>query len=153
MTGLGTYSLDSAPFGDAPVVTSAKRIPVNPAAPWYEGLTQDWAVDPDGRIKSLHPIDSGVQLAMFVQQGELPNAPTTGNTLLACNELGTKRQHGEVVRIINSANPIARYVSEGSITILDIRDEFRTQTGALLVALYYRNNLTGRNEIATNQAP
>lgn len=120
-----------------------------PAAPMYDGLTRDHAVDADGRSKTIHPIDAGVQMAMFVQRGELSSSPTTGNTLLQMRELATDRQQAEVERIVRAANPIARYLKDGSITIRRIDSEFRAQTGALLVALYYHNNVTDRDETAT----
>jgi hypothetical protein len=148
MTGFGTYPFGSTPFGRDPSVPSGPRGAYLPAALEYDGQRLDWAVDADGRHKSLHPIDSGVQLAMFVQRGELKSSPSTGNTLLSSTELGTSRQQQEAESIVRTAQPLKRYLEDGSVTILRIETEVRTSTGALLVALYYRNNVTSRDQIA-----
>lgn len=151
MSGFGTYTLESAPFSFDPIESGATRKQSAPASPKYDGLTQDLAVDANGRHSSLHPVDYGVQMGMFVQVGELLANPEIGNTLLQSTELGTVRQQAETERIVRAANPIAGYIANGSITVKRIESGFSTQTGALLVALYYRNNLTGRDEVATNQ--
>jgi hypothetical protein len=151
MPGFGSYPFGSTPFGRDPSVASGPRGAFLPAAPNYDGSAQDWQTDEDGRHVSIHPIDNGVQLAMFAQKGELPLSPTTGNTLLQCNELGTQRLQAEVENIVKAANPIARYLTDGSIEILRIDVEFRPVNGTLLVTLNYRNNITAREEVATNR--
>jgi hypothetical protein len=138
------YPFGSTPFGRDLTLPHLPRGNYVPAAPGYDGPITDYATDADGRVESIHPIDSGVQMAMFVQQGELPSSPSTGNTLLQMTELATDRQQAEVESRVRAANPIARYLQEGSIAILRIDSEFRTQTGALLVQLTYRNNITNR---------
>jgi len=151
MSGFGTYPLGASPFGHDPSVPTGPRGAYLPAAPNYDGNSQDWATDEDGRVESIHPVDNGVQMAMFVQQGELKSAPTVGNTLLQCQELGTPRQQSEVEGIVRKANPIARYLTDGSITITAIETELRTQTGALMVKLHYTNNVTGKSKSATSR--
>jgi hypothetical protein len=148
MPGFATYPFGIYPFGYDPIVPHGPRGAFLPAALEYDGNTQDWAVDADGRHKSLHPVDSGVQLAMFVQKGEFKSSPTTGNTLLDMRELATPRQQAEVEQLIRQSNPIAAYLADGSITIRQIDCEYRASTGALLVQLHYRNNITGNNETA-----
>jgi hypothetical protein len=119
----------------------------------YNGRTQGWSLDANGRRMSIHRIDSGVQLAMFAQKGELLSDPDIGNELLNAKELGTDRQHAEVEGIIRRANPIARYLAAGDITFTRVIDELRTSTGALMVAFYYHNNRTGEDGIARNYTP
>lgn len=124
-----------------------------PAAPKYDGRSRDWSTDSTGRHESLNPIDSGVQLAMFVQKGELPSSRTTGNELLKrVTDLGGPRQHEQVVACVNEAQPIGRYLQEGSIEIRRIEDQV-VGNGGLEVWLYYHNNVTGRDEVAHNSRP
>ena len=119
-----------------------------PTAPKYDGRSQDWATDATGRHVSLHPIDSGVQLAMFCQKGELKSSPTTGNDILArVTDLGGPRQHEQVVAAVQQAQPIARYLQDGSITIQRIDDQI-VANGGIEVWLYYRNNVAGTDGVA-----
>lgn len=137
-----------------PLLPSGPRGAFVPAAPKYNGRSRDWMTDAAARPVSLHPIDSGVQLAMAVQKGELTSSKTTGNDLLSSvTDLGGQRQHEQVVASIQRAQPIARYLQEGSITIISIADDFHPQTGALLVTINYRNELTGKDEVARNSQP
>jgi hypothetical protein len=152
MSGFGSYPFGAGRFGHDPSIPSGPRGAFVPASPTYDGATGDFATDENGRRVSVHPVDFGVQMSMFVQQGELPNAPEIGNTLLQCRELGTSRQKSEVEGIIRRSNPIASYLANGSITITRIDQELRVSTGALLVAIHYTNNLTGRSETARNNA-
>jgi hypothetical protein len=120
-----------------------------PAAPNYDGRSSDWAVDTDGRRTSIDPIDSGMQMGMFVQRGELTSSPSTGNDILTrVTDLGGPRQHEQVVAAVNLANPIAGYIQNGSVTILNIVDQL-VPTGGIDVTIYYRNNITARNERAS----
>jgi hypothetical protein len=147
--GLGSFPLGYGPLGHDPALPADPRGNYIPAAPKYDGPNSDLATDADGRVESVHPIDAGVMLAMSVQKGELVSSPTTGNTLLQVRELATPRQQSEVEAVVKAANPIARYLKDGSITIRRIDSEYRANTGALLVTLYYRNNETGRDKQAT----
>ena len=122
-----------------------------PAAPYYDGRAQDWKVDADGRQVSAHPIDSGVQLAMFVQKGEIRSSPSTGNNLLKISDLTGDRRQSEVERIVRESQPIARYLADGSITLTRIDSEYRSGTGALLVEIWYRNNITAKDETARSR--
>lgn len=149
--GFGSYVLESIPFGSAPADRAPTRGETSPVAPMYDGQKHDFATDENGRVVSIHYVDSGVQMALFVQKGELPNAIDVGNELLKCQELGTDRQHAEVERIIRDANPIARYLADGDIDFQQVVDEYKHETGALLVGFYYRNNRTGKDGIATNR--
>ncbi len=110
-------------------------------------------MDSTGRHESLHPIDNGVQLAMATQKGELTSSPTTGNDILSrVTDLGGPRQHEQVVAAIKEAQPIARYLQEGSIEILRIEDQV-VANGGLEVWLYYRNLRTGSDVVASNSRP
>jgi hypothetical protein len=148
MSGFGTTPFGSEPFGVSLSTPHGPRGAFVPAAPEYDGNAQDLAVDADGRHRSIHPIDSGVQLAMFVQKRELPSSPDTGNELLSLREIGTPRQTAEIESVVRNANPIARYLREGSITIRRIDSEIRTSTGAVMVTLHYVNEVTRREETA-----
>jgi hypothetical protein len=110
-------------------------------------------MDSAGRHESLHPIDSGVQFAMAAQKGELASSPTTGNDILSrVTDLGGPRQHEQVVAAIKEAQPIARYLQEGSIEILRIEDQV-VANGGLEVWLYYRNLRTNSDVVASNSRP
>jgi len=135
-----------------PSVPSGPRKAFVPASPYYDGRARDWQVDADGRHVSAHPIDSGVQLAMFLQKGELRSSPTTGNDLLQIQDLTGPRRQSEAERIVREAQPIARYLAEGAVTITRIDSEYRSSTGALLVELWYRNNITAKDETARSRA-
>jgi hypothetical protein len=124
-----------------------------PAAPKYDGRSRDWSTDSTGRHESLHPVDSGVQHALFVQKGELTSSPTTGNDLLTrVTDLGGPRQHEQVVAAIQQAQPIARFLQEGKIEIQRIEDQV-VGNGGLEVWLYYRNLVTNRDVVASNSRP
>lgn len=126
-------------FGLDPSIPRSPRGNYVAKAKSYDASKEDHETDRKGRIVSMHPIDVGVRLAMFVQQGELRSSPETGNTLLKLDSLGTDRLQSEVESCVRSSNPIARYLREKSIEILRIESDFIPGIGALLVALTYRN--------------
>ncbi len=126
-------------FGLDPSIPRAPRGNYIAKTKGYDASREDYDTDRKGRIVSMHPIDVGVRLAMFVQQGELRSSPTTGNTLLKLTSIGTDRLQLEVEGAVRAANPIARYIREKSIEILRIESDFVPGIGALLVALTYRN--------------
>lgn len=150
-SGFGSYVLESEPFGFFPADASQPRGETSPVAPMYDGPKHDFATDENGRVVSIHYVDSGVQMAMFDQKGDLPNAPEVGNELLQSKDIGTDRQHAEVERLVRDSYPISRYLADGDIDFLQVTDEYTQSTGALLVSFYYKNNHTGKDGIATNK--
>lgn len=137
------------PFGLDPSIPRKPRDSYIVKAKAYDTYKGDYAIDTNGRIVSMHPIDAGVRLAMFVQQGELRSSPSTGNTLLKLDSLGTERLQSEVESCVRAANPIARYLIDKSIEILLIESDFVASVGALLVSVTYRNLQTRLASVIT----
>jgi hypothetical protein len=135
------------PFGLDPSIPRKPRGSYIAKAKGYDATKEDYDTDRNGRVVSMHPIDVGVRNAMFVQKGELRSSPSTGNTLLKLDSLGTDRLQSEVEGCVRASNPIARYLQEKRIEILLIESDFRASTGALLVSVTYRNRETQRTEI------
>jgi len=150
MPGAGSYPAGTGPAGADPVQTSTQDTTILPTAMRYDAPGLDWGqvtgLDGATHYRSIHPLDQGFAIAMCVKQGTLKHSRTTGNLLHTIKYLGGKDLQQQVERIVRSANPIARYLADGSATIRKIVVE--TTGGRLAVACYYKNNLLNRKNVA-----
>ena len=81
--GAGDYDAgDTDIAGEDPIAAlSAARGLIPPAALVFDGATRTFLSDDDGRLKSVHPVDQKVALAVLIQQKKLSSTPDTGSTL------------------------------------------------------------------------
>lgn len=147
MSGIGSFPAGVGPAGHAPVQPTPRVPTVQPAALRYEGATSDWVYGSDGRLRRVHPVDQGMALGLLVAQGSLRSSPDTGSTLRSIRYLNPNGLQARIEDAVRKANPIARYLADGSVTILSINYQVLPQRG-LYVECYYRNNLLGTEERA-----
>jgi hypothetical protein len=131
----------------SPLLPSGRR-PNLAAGFWYDGATADWKLNSDGQIDGVHPVDSGMAMSVLIQQGSVKSSPTTGNTIMQIKYLGGKNLTDQVKAAVMSANPLARLVAAGDVTITNIAHEVRDSR--LVFSVDYVNNRTGESRTATS---
>lgn len=148
MSYTGSYPLHSTyRAGLAPVVVGDRRKARMAAALRYDGKSRDWAVDADGRIRSVHPVDAAVALSILHAKGTFRSDIRIGNDFLAIRFTGTGRDQGLVEEAVRNSFPLSELLSAGRVKIRRVEYEF-SSPGKLLVAVYYRNEELGQNDRA-----
>lgn len=128
-TGDGPASIGvTTPMTDLlPIVANRGRMYIN----------GDWRLNVVGGNYqgTADEIDAGMALAMGVQQGQFKADPTLGNTIGQIKYLGGNKLHSDIVNRINTSNPTARYLANGDVAIVSIREEVKS--GRLYVHVDY----------------
>lgn len=93
-------------------------------------------------------IDEGMCLAMSVKQGSYKPDPTIGNSLDQIKYLGGPKMHSDVVNRIMASQPTARYLSNGDVAIVSIREDISRQ-GMTVHVDYDKPKLGGPRKSAT----
>jgi hypothetical protein len=115
------------------------RRPYLPGGKRYDGATRDWSVDADGQIRGVHWVDAGMALSL-VDAGSIPSSSTTGNKIREkLPYLGGSDMSATVEAWMMAAQPLARYLAAGYITVPVIRSE--TQNSRLVYTVTYKNLL------------
>lgn len=116
------------------------RRPYLPAGLRYDGKTQDWQLDANGQFRGVHWIDEGMALSVLVDAGSIKCSPNTGNRIREkLQYLGTQADAAIVESLIMVAQPLARYVEQGWVTVTRVQSEM--VGSRLAYAVYYRNEL------------
>jgi hypothetical protein len=139
--GIGSSPAGLGLSGADPVIPGSDPRKTIVAAMRYEGLTKDWELDANENFAAVTPNEQAIVLAIAVKQGELRSSPTTGNTLHEILYLGSPNLGTDITNRVLSANPIARLIAAGSVSIDRIDYQVSTNPGAgrLKVAVYFRD--------------
>lgn len=111
------------------------------AVPYYDGHARDTVRDQYGSVRGVHPVDQGMAMALLVRRGECKSDPTAGNTLHEVADLSGDDLESQIRSHVESAQPLARLVSEGKSRIERI--DHQVAKGKLAVYVYYKNLDTG----------
>lgn len=133
------------------VVRPSGRRPYLAAGVHYDGATKDLALNADGQVAGVHPVDSGMAMALCVRAGSCKSVPTMGNRLHEIKYLGSASLAEDVRSAVMSAVPLARYVAEGKAVVT--RVEHRERPSGLEVSVSYVNLVTAdpRNMMANEK--
>lgn len=126
------------------------RKPYLPGGLRYDGATKDFALNTDGQFRGVHWVDEGMAIAVLVDAGSIKSSPNTGNRVREkLAYLGGANELATVQSILMAAQPLARYVEQGWVTVTRIEAE---STGARLAyAVYYRNELEKSSRFDTEK--
>lgn len=119
--GAGDYDAgDTDIAGEDPIAAlSAARGLIPPAALVFDGATRTFLSDDDGRLKSVHPVDQKVALAVLIQQKKLSSAPDTGSTLKEIKYLDPAKIVTDATNRVNRA--LNAVLQPGDIEIIRIQ--------------------------------
>lgn len=135
--GAGNFPAGAGPAGLDPLPPPSPPRDVSPpAALYFDGRTQGFPLDAQGRYVGIHPVDQAVALALIVRLGTLGAVPEQGAAFRDIRKItpSTGTQATDMARIA-----LAAIVQRGDITILDIQVETRRTMGAVLIAVSYKN--------------
>jgi hypothetical protein len=105
--------------GEAPVEElSDPRNVAPPIALVFDGETRTFLRDDDGFLKSIHPVDQKVALALLMQQKKIAPAPKTGSTLREIKYIEPAKIETDVTDRINRA--LTAVLQPGDIEILKL---------------------------------
>jgi len=128
------------------VLTGSSSTSRRPAAIRFEGASRDWVLDQNGDYRRVTPNEQAVVLALSVRRGALKSSPNVGNTLLDIQYLGGVKLGADIEDRVRIANPIARLLAAGAISIDRIDHE--TRNGKLAVAVYFRDLQVDKNRVS-----
>lgn len=109
----------------------------------FDGTTRDLPLDDNGHFKTIHPVDSAVQMALLLEAEKISATPEVGQTFRAI-VLGS-RVKSDVDNRVRAA--LAHLTSDKRIEILAIQYE-QPNRHALFIAVDYLNLRTMSEETA-----
>lgn len=149
-----TQTLGPAATGNGPAAIGVV-IPMTQPVPIVAGrgrmyVNGDWRLNVVGGNyqATADEIDSGMALAMSIPMGSFKADPTLGNSLHQIKYLGTPSLHTDVANRIYTSNPTARFIANGDVAIISIREE-TSKLGLTVHVDYTKPKLGGPRKSAS----
>lgn len=98
-------------------------------------------------LATADEIDSGMTLAMSIPQGSFKPDPTLGNTINQIKYLDSIKLHSDVVNRVNNSNPTARFLANGDVAIVRVREKI-SRLGLTVHVDYDKPKLGGARKSA-----
>jgi hypothetical protein len=119
---------------------SPARSVTPPDALLFDGRTRDFPLLSSGLYQASHPVDQAVAEALLITLGKVSCAPTTGNRLRQIKRIVPSTENAVRDAITNA---LQKLTQNGDVSAVRIDYEARKPSGAVLVAVTYRNLRTG----------
>lgn len=146
----GYYDAGDADAGAPPPSLSASTSRLRPQALEFDPQTRAHVLQSDGTYASLHPVDSAVVLALFIERGKLRSATTTGNKLPTIPSPHDRRAKALATDYVKQA--LADLIARGDVSVLDVRLETRGSYATFVEVDYINERLYPRT-VQTRGAP
>jgi hypothetical protein len=140
----GTFPAGIGPCGLDPLPDPLPARDVSPpVALRFDGATQDFPLDANGRYLSIHPVDQQVALALLIGLGTLPSVPTVGAAFRQITRI-TNATETQAANMARAA--LAKLVAAKEVQIVTIDVEVRLPQGSTSIAVTYLNLVTSKKK-------